>query len=215
MNRFAIAVSTLLIVLAGLVYMGFSGYLSKAMNKQAFVSTDITGSPIGKSPWALQDANGKSLSQRDFVGKVVVVFFGFTRCPDVCPSTMIDYAEVLKRLDSNANKVQVLFATLDPDRDTFPTLQQYTAAFNPSFIALRGDEAATKAAAAAFKVFYAKSKQGSKTEAAKPDAASTDNYTVDHTAASFVFDPKGNIRLFVRNGQDVDAVVKDLKALLK
>jgi protein SCO1/2 len=119
---------------------------------------------------------------------------------------MVDFAAAIKAMGKDGEKVQVLFATLDPERDTFPALQQYTSAFNPSFVALRGDEAATKAAAASFKVFYAKSKGAD----GKPE-----NYTIDHTAASFVFDPKGNMRLFVRNGQPVDTIAKDLLQLLR
>ncbi len=180
--------------------------LAACADKPSFTATDITGATIGQTPWTLQDAQGAPKTIADYKGKIVVVFFGFTRCPDVCPTTMVDYAAALKAMGSSAAKVQVLFATLDPERDTFPSLQQYTAAFNPSFVALRGDAAATKKAADSFKVFYAKSmgKDGN-----------PQNYTLDHTAASYVFDAQGNIRLFVRNGQAVDTVVKDLQQLLK
>jgi protein SCO1 len=158
------------------------------------------------NPASLQDDKGGNKTIADFKGKAVVIFFGFTRCPDVCPTTMVDFATAIKAMGKDGEKVQVLFATLDPERDTFPALQQYTSAFNSSFIALRGDEAATKAAASSFKVFYAKSRGAD----GKPE-----NYSIDHTAASFVFDPKGNIRLFVRNGQAVDTLTKDLQQLLK
>jgi protein SCO1 len=175
-------------------------------DKPSFTATDITGASIGQAPWSLQDVQGAAKTVADYKGKIVVIFFGFTRCPDVCPTTLVDYAAALKALGKDADKVQVLFATLDPERDTFPTVQQYTAAFNPSFVALRGDAAATKAAADSFKVFFAKSAG----KDAKPDS-----YSIDHTAASYVFDVKGNIRLFVRNGQTVETVVKDLQQLLK
>jgi protein SCO1 len=180
--------------------------LTSCADKPSFTATDITGASIGQAPWSLQDAQGAAKTLADYKGKVVVLFFGFTRCPDVCPTTMVDFAAALKGLGKQADKVQVLFATLDPARDTFPALQQYTSAFNPSFVALRGDEAATKAAADSFKVFYAKSmgKDGN-----------PQNYSLDHTAASYVFDTQGKIRLFVRNGQAVDTVVKDLQQLLK
>ena len=180
--------------------------LTACSEKLSFTATDITGAKVGQAPWKLQDAQGIDKTISDFKGKIVVIFFGFTRCPDVCPTTMVDFAAAIKAMGSDGAKVQVLFATLDPERDTFPAVQQYTSAFNPSFIALRGDAAATKKAAESFKVFYAKSmgKDGNPL-----------NYSIDHTAASFVYDPQGNIRLFVRNGQAVDTVVKDLKQLLK
>jgi protein SCO1 len=180
--------------------------LAACADKPSFTATDITGATIGQAPWTLQDEKGTPKTMADYKGKVVVIFFGFTRCPDVCPTTMVDYAAALKAMGSDAAKVQVLFATLDPERDTFPALQQYTSAFHPSFIALRGDLEATKKAADSFKVFYAKNM-------AKDGNAA--NYTLDHTAASYVYDPQGNIRLFVRNGQAVDTVVKDLQQLLK
>ncbi len=203
MNRLSIAICTFIALLGLLVYAGFSGLLG---GKHSFTATDITGASIGAAPWSLQDAQGVSKTIADYKGKVVVLFFGFTRCPDVCPTTMVDYAAALKILGKDVDRVQVLFATLDPDRDTFPSLQQYTSAFNTSFVALRGDAATTKAAADSFKVFFAKNmgKDGNPL-----------NYSMDHTAASYVFDPKGNIRLFVRNGHPVADVAKDLKALLK
>lgn len=203
MNRLAIAISTFVLLLGLLIYAGFAGMLT---SKPSFTATDITGATIGAAPWKLQDAQGADKTVADYKGKVVVLFFGFTRCPEVCPTTMMDYATALKALGNDAAKVQVLFATLDPERDTFPALQQYTSAFNPSFVALRGDVAATKAAADSFKVFFAKSMGTDGNQA---------NYSIDHTAASYVFDAKGNIRLFVRNGQAVDTVVKDLTQLLK
>jgi protein SCO1 len=180
--------------------------LAACADKPSFTATDITGGTVGQAPWRLQDDKGVSKTVADYKGKAVVIFFGFTRCPDVCPTTLVDFAAAIKAMGKAGEQVQVLFATLDPERDTFPALQQYTSAFNPSFIALRGDEAATKAAAASFKVFYAKSKGAD----GKPL-----NYSIDHTAASFVFDPQGNLRLFVRNGQAVDSITKDLLQLVK
>jgi protein SCO1 len=203
MNRLAIAIGTLVLLLGLLVYAGFAGLFP---SKVSFTATDITGASIGQTQWALQDDKGQRKTITDYKGKVVVIFFGFTRCPDVCPTTMVDYAAALKAMGNDASKVQVLFATLDPERDTFPALQQYTSAFNASFVALRGDVDATKKAAEAFKVFYAKNmgKDGNPL-----------NYTLDHTAASYVYDTQGNIRLFVRNGQAVDTIAKDLLQLLK
>jgi protein SCO1/2 len=204
MNRLPIAVSVFVCLFGFLAYVAVSQYFPSS--KPSFTATDITGATIGQAPWSLQDAQGAAKTAADYKGKIAVVFFGFTRCPDVCPTTMVDFAAAIKAMGKDGEKVQVLFATLDPERDTFPALQQYTSAFNPSFVALRGDEAATKAAAASFKVFYAKSKGAD----GKPE-----NYTIDHTAASFVFDPKGNMRLFVRNGQPVDTIAKDLLQLLR
>ncbi len=204
MKRLPITIAVFVCLLGFLAYVGLSQYWPSS--KPSFTATDITGATIGQASWSLQDDKGVSKTIADFKGKAVVIFFGFTRCPDVCPTTMVDFAAAIKAMGKDGEKVQVLFATLDPDRDTFPALQQYTRAFNPSFIALRGDEAATKAAASSFKVFYAKSKGAD----GKPE-----NYSIDHTAASFVFDPKGNIRLFVRNGQAVDTLTKDLQQLLK
>lgn len=180
--------------------------LASCAEKPVFTATDITGAAVGTQPWALQDAQGKTRTLADYKGKVVAVFFGFTRCPDVCPTTMVDYASTLKLMGADAAKVQVLFVTLDPGRDAFPDLQTYTTAFNPSFVALRGDAASTKAAADSFKVFYAKSmgKDGN-----------PQNYSLDHTAASYVFDAQGNIRLYVRYGQSAQTTAKDLQLLLK
>ena len=173
--------------------------------QHTFTATDITGATLGKATWQLPDAQGAQRSASS-EKKVTAVFFGFTRCPDVCPTTLADYATALKSMGDDAKRVQVLFITLDPLRDTFPALQQYTAAFHPSFVALRGDDAATKAAADAYKVFYAKNMAADKNPL---------NYTLDHTAASYVHDAAGNIRLYVRHGQSADSLAKDLQALLK
>ena len=203
MNRLPIAIATAVCLAVFLVFAYFAGYMLS--QKPAFTATDITGASIGAAPWALQDAQGASKTLADYKGKVVVLFFGFTRCPDVCPTTMVDFAAAIAALGKDSSKVQVLFATLDPERDTFPALQQYTSAFNPSFIALRGDLLATKTATESFKVFFAKS---------MGTDGQPQNYSIDHTAASYVFDAKGNIRLFVRNGQPVGTVARDLLQLL-
>jgi protein SCO1 len=176
-----------------------------------FIASDITGSDIASKPWALYDAHGVLQTRANFKGKLLVMFFGFTHCPDVCPTTLIDYANALKELTKqgiDTTKIQIVFATLDPARDVFPDLQTFTAAFNPSFMALRGDDAATQQAAEAFKVFYAKSLD-------THQASKTDSYSIDHTAASYVFDTHGNVRLFVRNGQPLADLVSDLKTLLQ
>ena len=192
-----------------LLLVASAALLAACAPQYTFTATDITGATLGTAAWSLPDAQGKPRSvktQAKTEGKITAVFFGFTRCPDVCPTTLVDYAAALKLMGADAAKVQVLFITLDPERDTFPALQQYTAAFNPSFIALRGDDSATKAAADAYKVFYAKNMAADKNPL---------NYTLDHTAASYVHDAAGNIRLYVRHGQAAAAIAADLKALIK
>jgi protein SCO1/2 len=139
----------------------------------------------------------------DFKGKVVVMFFGYTQCPDVCPTTMAEMTEVLKQLGPQADQVQVLFVTVDPERDTQELLAQYVPAFDKRFIGLRGTPEQTAAVAKEFKVMYNKVAGSSK-----------DSYTVDHTAASYVFDKEGKLRLLLRNGQGVAPAVHDIKLLL-
>jgi protein SCO1/2 len=150
------------------------------------------------------DHTGKPRTLADFKGKVVVIFFGYTQCPDVCPTPMVEMANVLKALGPQAEQVQVLFITLDPERDKQELLAQYVPAFDKRFIGLRGDAAATAKVAKEFKVFYAR--QPGKTP---------DGYTLDHTAATYIYDKNGKIRLFVRNGQTTDAIVSDIKQLLQ
>lgn len=182
------------------VVMGLSACGDKT--QAAFTNTDVTGLAYGKD-FSLPDHNGKLRTLADFKGKAVVVFFGFTQCPDVCPTTMLEMANVMKALGPNADKVQVLFVTLDPERDTPELLKQYAPAFDPRFLALRGDLADTEKTAKEFKVFYQ-----------KVDGKTPGSYTIDHTAGSYVFDTQGRIRLFVRHGQGPDAIVHDLKILL-
>lgn len=167
-----------------------------------FQNTDITGADFGKD-FALTDHTGKPRTLADFRGKVVVVFFGFTRCPDVCPTTMVELKQVLGALGEDARRVQVLFVTVDPERDTPALLAQYVPAFDPSFLGLYGDLEATAKVAREFKVFY------QKVPGSKPD-----NYTVDHMAASYVLDTQGRLRLLVRHSNGAQALVSDLKALL-
>jgi protein SCO1/2 len=167
-----------------------------------FNNADITGAEYARD-FALTDHNGKPRTLADFRGKVVTVFFGFTHCPDVCPTTLSEMKLVLKELGSDANRVQVLFVTVDPERDTPEVLRQYVPSFDPGFLGLYGDAKATAEVARNFKVFY------QKVPGAKPDT-----YTVDHTAASYVFDPQGRLRLFVRHGT-LQPLVSDLRLLLQ
>jgi protein SCO1/2 len=169
---------------------------------EAFQNTDITGSGIGKD-FALTDYNGKPRTLADFRGKVVIVFFGYTQCPDVCPTTMAELAEAMKKLGPQADKVQVLFITVDPERDTPQLLAQYVPSFDKRFLGLYGDKAATAKAAEQFKVFYE-----------KVPGKQPGSYTMDHTAASYVFDPQGRVRLYIRNGQGAEAIAHDVRILL-
>ena len=167
-----------------------------------FRNVDITGADYGKD-FALTDHTGRPRTLADFKGKVVVMFFGYTHCPDVCPTTMAELNLVLKELGSEAARVQVLFVTLDPERDTQALLAQYVPAFNSGFLGLYSDVATTARVAKDFKVFFQ-----------KVPGSSPDNYTMDHTAGSYVFDEQGRLRLFVRHGGSSEPLLDDLKTLL-
>ena len=170
--------------------------------KPQFESVDITGADYARD-FHLKDAVDHPRQLADYRGKVVVLFFGYTRCPDVCPTTMADLKAVMQALGADADRVQVLFVTLDPARDTPALLTQYVPSFDPRFVGLYGDEATTARTAKDFKVFYQ-----------RVDGATPSSYTYDHTAGSYVFDASGRIRLFVRQGESAAAVANDLKRLL-
>jgi protein SCO1/2 len=165
----------------------------------AFENTDVTGLDYAKD-FALKDFNGKPRTLADFKGKAVVVFFGYTQCPDVCPTTMADLAAAMKQLGPLADKVQVLFITVDPERDTPALLAKYVPAFDPRFLGLIGDAAATAKTAQDFKVFYQ-----------KVPGKEAGSYTMDHTAGLYIYDPEGRIRLFARSAQGIE---HDLRILL-
>ena len=185
-------------LLAGCDKLGLSG----PANKQSFSGVDITGADYR---YALPDVSGKTRSNADFKGKITVVFFGYTQCPDVCPTTMAELAQVKKLLGKDGERLQGVFVTIDPERDTPDVLKTYVGSFDPSFVALRGSPEQTAAVAKAFKVFYAKS-----------PGKTPDSYTMDHTAGSYVFDTEGRVRLFERFGTGgPEALAADLKALLK
>jgi protein SCO1/2 len=170
--------------------------------KTVFANTDITGLDYGKD-FSLTDHNGKPRTIADFRGKLVFVFFGYTHCPDICPTTLSDMAGIMKSLGSDADKLQVLFITLDPERDTPEVMAGYVPVFHPGFLGLYGDRAATEKVARDFKIFQQR--------VPGPDGKS---YTIDHTAASYVFDTRGHLRLFVRHGQNGAPLLNDLKLLL-
>jgi protein SCO1 len=168
-----------------------------------FKSTDVTGAEFGRT-LALTGHDGKPRRLEDFRGRLVLLFFGYTHCPDVCPLTLADTAQALKALGPGAEQVQVLFVTVDPERDTAEVLARYVPAFDPRFLGLRGSLEETQAAAREFKVFFEK-RAGS-----APDA-----YTVDHSAQTFVLDKQGRLRLFVRQDRIAADLADDLRALLK
>ena len=171
-----------------------------APDRPQFKSSDITGADYAKD-FSLTDHTGKPRHLADFRGKVVTVFFGYTQCPDVCPTSLATMAEVLRLLGADAGKVQVLFITVDPERDTPQLLAQYVPAFNSSFLGLYGDLPTTAAVARDFKVFYKKQGEGP-------------NYTVDHSAGTFVFAPDGRLRLYVKHGESAAVIAEDIKVLL-
>ena len=171
--------------------------------KPSFKAVDITGADYAND-FALPDTEGRTRHIADFKGKVTLVFFGFTQCPDVCPTTMLELAAVRKAMGADGERVQGIFVTIDPERDTPQVLKAYVDNFGAGFVALRGDAEQTKAVAKNFRVFYAK--VPGKTEG---------SYTMDHTAGSYIYDPAGRIRLFTRYGSGADALKHDLQLLLQ
>lgn len=165
-----------------------------------FKSTDVTGANFARD-FKLTDHTGKTRTLADFKGKAVVVFFGFTNCPDFCPTTLAEMAAALKQLGSKARDVQVLFVSLDPARDTLPVLARYVPAFDSSFLGLTGSEEEIAGVAKEFKLVFQKRGSG-------------DNYTLDHSTGTYVYDAAGKLRLYVGYGQGADVLAHDLKVLL-
>jgi protein SCO1/2 len=168
-----------------------------------FKSTDITGVDYGRS-LELTDHTGKPRRLEDFRGKAVVVFFGFTHCPDVCPTTLAEAAQAMKQLGPDADRVQVLLVTVDPERDTRQALSDYVTAFDARFLGMAGDLEATRRVAKEFKVYFEK----------RP-GKTPDGYSIDHSAQSYVIDPQGRLRLFVRHDRIAEDLAHDLRVLLK
>jgi len=171
----------------------------------SFTGSDITGTELGKD-LALTDHEGVARTLADYAGKVVVVFFGFTQCPDICPTSLAQMAQVMHELGADANRVQVLFITVDPERDTPDILRQYLTAFDARFVGLTGAPAQIRQAAASFKVSYAK--------VVRAGADAEGDYTMDHTAAFFLLDRRGQARVLTRANLGVQALVHDLRLLL-
>lgn len=172
-----------------------------AQNSQ-FIATDITGADFAQT-LRLTDHTGEPRSLTDFKGKVVALFFGYTHCPDVCPTTMADFKQTMKLLGAQAEELQVLFVTLDPERDTQEVLAQYVPAFDTRFIGLRGSTKEINETANNFKIF-----------AAKVESKGKSGYTIDHSAGIYVFDKTGKIRLYIDYGTKPADIAADIKKLL-
>jgi protein SCO1/2 len=172
-------------------------------SKPQFKAVDITGADYARD-FPLPDADGKQRSIKDFAGKVVVLFFGYTQCPDVCPTTMAEIAQAKKLLGPDGDKVQAVFITVDPERDTPQVLKAYMGNFDPAFIALRGSPDQTAIVAKDFKVYFK-----------KVEGKAPGSYTMDHSAASYVYDTQGRLRLYARYGSGPQALADDIKLLLK
>ncbi len=172
-------------------------------DKPQFRAIDITGAEYARD-FNLTDHNGQPRSIKDFAGKVVVVFFGFTQCPDVCPTALAELAEVKRALGKDGDKLQGIFVTVDPERDTPEVLKGYMTNFDPTFLALRGTPEQLAAMAKDYKVYYK-----------KVDGKTPTSYTMDHSAGSFIYDTQGRIRLYTRYGSGAQALADDIRLLLK
>jgi len=176
--------------------------LAGCSEPKRFISTDLSSVDWGKD-FSLTDHNGKPARLADFRGKAVVLFFGYTQCPDVCPTTLATMRDAVALLGDDAKRVQVLFITVDPARDTPQLLSQYVPAFHPGFLGLYADEKAIAVLARDFKVFYA-----------KQPGSTPGTYSIDHSTGSYVFDPQGRLRLLLRHGETPANIAADLKLLL-
>ena len=166
-----------------------------------FAGIDLTGAEFGRD-FSLTDHDGKPRTLADFRGKYVMIFFGYTHCPDVCPTALARAVAVRKLLGADAERLQVIFVTVDPERDTAALLKGYTTAFDPGFLGLRGDAEQTRAVAKEFRVVYEKVPTGS-------------SYAMDHTAITYIIDAQGRIRLAMRHAQTAEEYAADLKTLMK
>ncbi|MBU3586648.1 SCO family protein [Polynucleobacter sp. 31A-FELB] len=192
--------------IARILMLAFIGIALLACSpKPSFKNVDITGSKAFGADFSLLDPDGKVRTLADFKGKAVVMFFGYTQCPDICPTTLTEMQQVMTLLGPQADKVQVLFVTVDPERDSASILKQYVPAFDSRFLGLRpADEAALKKVTKDFKIYYK-----------KVPGTSPGSYTMDHTAGSYAFDPEGHLRLYIKHAQGAETLAQDLKELLK
>ncbi|MCU4122160.1 SCO family protein [Variovorax sp. N23] len=191
--------------LAGLsvALAAWAGLTACSDPKPSFNAVDMTGADYAKN-FALKDADGKERTLADFKGKVVVLFFGYAQCPDVCPTTMTEMAQVKQQLGPDGDKLQVLFVTVDPERDTPEVMKAYMGAFDPAFVALIPTQAQLAAMAKDYKAYYK-----------KVDGKTPTSYSMDHSAASYIYDTQGRLRLYARYGAGVAPMVADVQALIK
>ena len=195
--------NTLKKIAIGALWVGAAGIFSACSPKgPKFQGVDLTGAEYGRD-LPLTDQFGKERSIKDFAGKVVVVFFGYTQCPDVCPTSMSELAEVKRSLGADGDKLQGIFVTVDPERDTPEMLKGYMASFDPSFIALRGTPEQLVAVAKDFKIYFK-----------RVDGQTPTSYTMDHLAGSYVYDTKGRLRVYHRYGAGAQSLAADVRALL-
>lgn len=194
---------TLKKIAAGALWVGAAGIFSACTPKgPKFQGVDLTGAEYARD-LQLPDHNGQARSLKDFAGKVVVVFFGYTQCPDVCPTSMSELAEVKRALGADGDKLQGIFVTVDPERDTPEMLKAYMASFDPGFLALRGSPEQLAAVAKDFKIYYK-----------RVDGQTPTSYTMDHSAGSYVYDTSGRLRVYHRYGSGAQSLAADVRALL-
>jgi protein SCO1/2 len=191
-----------LIVLAGVLGLTLAA-CTPAPTQPRFQATDITGAPFAHD-FRLTDHAGRVRTLADFKGKAVAVFFGYTHCPDVCPTTLADFASALKKLGPLGDRVQVIFVTVDPERDTPDILRQFVPAFDPRFLGMYTDAASLRLLAKDYKIVYQRTAQ-----------KGSDDYLIDHSAGTYVYDPKGRLRLLMPYGSTPEAIAQDLKSLLE
>ena len=192
------AVLSMFLLLAAIL----AGGCGQPDTRPQFKLTDLSGASFGRE-LNLLDHNGKPRTLADFRGKVVVIFFGFAQCPDICPTILSELAAVAKQLGQDAERMQVLFVTVDPERDTPEVLRQYVPSFDPRFLGLYGDAEATARVAKEFKIFYQKQPQ-----------KNAGNYSVDHSAGTYIIDRQGRLRLYARYGAGAPALLHDIRILL-
>lgn len=196
----------LLVAIVSLIALAIGAWLAYGITTQPStpVSATVLPAPVELPPFELVDQAGERFTRADFEGHWNLVFFGFTHCPDVCPTTLGEVKLALQQLGSDAQRVQVLFVTLDPERDTQAVLAHYVTAFDPKFVGLYGDLPATQRAAKEFKVYFEKRAGSTQGE-----------YSVDHSAQSYVIDTQGRLRLFVRHERIGEDLASDLRVLIK
>jgi protein SCO1 len=192
-------------VAAYALFTGATGFITSCSQEQKlqFKSIDLTGADYAKG-FALTDHNGQLRTLKDFAGKIVVVFFGFTQCPDVCPTSMAELASIKQMLGADGSRLQGIFISVDPERDTLEVLKAYMVNFDPTFLALRPTPEQLPGVAKDFKVYYK-----------KVEGRTATSYNMDHSAGSYVFDTRGNLRLYSRYGTGIDGLIGDIRQLLK